>query len=156
MNKGQDLQQQRDPHPNPPHRGQGKRELARALRNNTTPAEQRLWRELRLLKSEGRHFRRQVPIGNFIADFACHYPKLVVELDGGQHSDATFQDEARTRVLNAEGYDVLRFWNNEVFETLEGVVDRIRHAVRLPTAFTYTDQTQSPTPTPTLPTRGRE
>jgi very-short-patch-repair endonuclease len=90
-----------------------------------------------------------------VADFACHFPKLVVELDGGQHSDAIVYDSARTTALNAEGYEVLRFWNNDIVEALEGVVDRIRFAARLPTTFTYTHLNQSQTPTPALPTRGR-
>jgi very-short-patch-repair endonuclease len=130
--------------------------FARDLRNNATPAERILWQQLRLLKSEGRHFRRQVPIEKYIADFACHYPKVVVELDGGQHGDATSYYEARTKVINSHGYRLIRFWNNELFDGLEGVVDRVRHEVRLPTAFTYTHLNQSPTPTPALPTRGRE
>jgi very-short-patch-repair endonuclease len=131
-------------------------QFARELRKNATPAERILWQQLKLLKSEGRHFRRQVSIDKFVADFACHYPKVVVELDGGQHGEAAMYDEARTVVLWAHGYTVLRFWNNDVFESLEGVVDRIRHEVRLPTAFTYAHMTDFPTPTPALPTRGRE
>jgi len=130
--------------------------FARTLRNNATDAERLLWQQLRLLKSEGRHFRRQVAIDTYVADFACFYPKLVVELDGGQHADATAYDARRTAYLNGEGFQVLRFWNNDVFENLEGVVDRIRHALRLPTAFTYTHLMQSQTPTPSLPARGRE
>ena len=122
--------------------------LARNLRNNATPAERILWQQLRLLKTEGRHFRRQVPIDKYIADFACHYPKLVVELDGGQHGESLEYDAHRTRVLQQYAYKVLRFWNNDVFEALEGVVDRIRHEVHLPTAFTYTHLKQSQTPTP--------
>jgi very-short-patch-repair endonuclease len=138
MNKNQDDQSRSDPHPNPPHKGEGtKREFARSLRKNATPAERVLWQQLRRLKSEGRHFRRQVPIDKYIADFACHCPKTVVELDGGQHGDATNYDEARTKVLNQLGFKVLRFWNSEIFETLEGVVDRIRHEVGLSTTFTY-------------------
>ncbi len=147
-----------DPHPNPPHKGEGTfflnpspspcgegraggrsvtDQFARTLRNNATPAERILWQELRLLKSEGRHFRRQVRLAGYVADFACHYPKLVIELDGGQHGDAIEYDTQRTIALNKEGYEVLRFWNNDVLEALEGVVDRIRHAAKLPTAFTY-------------------
>jgi very-short-patch-repair endonuclease len=138
MNKNQDDQSRSDPHPNPPHKGEGtKREFARSLCKNATPAERVLWQQLRRLKSEGRHFRRQVPIDKYIADFACHYPKTVVELDGGQHGDATNYDEARTKVLNQLGFKVLRFWNSEIFETLEGMVDRIRHEVGLSTTFTY-------------------
>jgi very-short-patch-repair endonuclease len=130
--------------------------FARELRKNATPAERILWQQLRLLKSEGRHFRRQVPIDKFVADFACHSPKVVVELDGGQHGDAIPYDEARTKIMKSHGYRVLRFWNNDVLEGLEGVVDRVRHEVRLLTAFSYAHLTDLPTPTPALPTRGRE
>ncbi len=125
--------------------------FARELRKNATPAERLLWQQLKLLKAEGRHFRRQAPIDKYVADFACHFPKVVVELDGGQHGDAIAYDEARTKVLNAHGFHVVRFWNNDVFDGLEGVVDRIRQEVRLPTAFTYTHLTDLPTPTPALP-----
>jgi very-short-patch-repair endonuclease len=157
MNKNQRPEILVDPHPNPPHKGEGTRkEFARSLRKNATPAERILWQELRLLKSEGRHFRRQVRIDKYIADFACHSAKLVVELDGGQHGDAVSYDELRTRVLNQHGYRVSRFWNSEIFESLEGVVDRIRHEAGLKTTFTYDHLTAGSTPTPTLPTRGRE
>jgi very-short-patch-repair endonuclease len=135
MNKNQDVKGLSDPHPNPPHKGEGtKKEFARDLRKNATPAERFLWQQLRLLKSEGR---RQVPIDKYIADFACHYPKLVIELDGGQHGDALNYDESRTKTLNSHGFRVQRFWNSEIFESLEGVVDRIRYEVSLSTAFTY-------------------
>ena len=132
--------------------------FARTLRNNATPAERLLWQQLRLLRPEGRHFRRQVPIDRFIVDFECHASKFIVELDGGQHGDAIVYDEVRTKILETHGYRVLRFWNNDIFQGLEGVVDRIRHEVNLPTAFTYTHliDRPTPTPTPTLPTRGRE
>jgi very-short-patch-repair endonuclease len=122
--------------------------FARSLRNNATKAERVLWQQLRLLKAEGRHFRRQVPIAGHVADFACHYPKLVVELDGGQHGEAVAYDEERSRVLAVHGYKVLRFWNNEVFEALEGVLDRIRSEVRLPTAFRHGGATPTPNPSP--------
>jgi very-short-patch-repair endonuclease len=112
-------------------------QFARNLRNSATPAERILWQQLRMLKSEGRHFRRQVRLAGYVADFACHYPKIVIELDGGQHSDTVQYDNQRTAALNAEGYQVLRFWNNDVLESFEGVVDRIRHAVKLPTVFSY-------------------
>jgi len=120
--------------------------LARSLRSTATPAERVLWQQLRLLKTEGRHFRRQVPIAGYIADFACHSAKVIVELDGGQHGEAVAHDEQRTSVLERQGYRVLRFWNNEVFEALEGVTDRIRHEVGLPTAYIYTAVTPTPTP----------
>ena len=159
-----------DPHPRPlPTRGRGEKlnefpsplwggarggglpmpdHLARALRSNATPAERILWPQLRLLKSEGRHFRRQVPIAGYIADFACHSAKLVIELDGGQHSDAVAYDEQRSSILAGHGYTVLRFWNSDVFEALEGVMDRIRHEVKLPTAFSHAGATPTPGPSP--------
>ena len=130
--------------------------FARTLRNNATPAERILWQQLKLLKAEGRHFRRQVPIDRYVADFACHYPKVVVELDGGQHDDAVLYDTARTAVLQGHGYNVLRFWNVDVFEALEGVVDQIRNAVRLKTLYSYSSSSLHSTPIPALPTRGKE
>ena len=156
MYKNQVIKGPRDPHPDPPHKGEGKRVFARNLRSNATPAERILWQQLRLLKLEGRHFRRQVQVDKFVADFACHYPKTVIELDGGQHSDAVPYDQSRTNTLNSHGYRVIRFWNSEVFESLEEVVDRIRHEIGLPTAFTYDHLELHSTPTPTLPTRARE
>jgi very-short-patch-repair endonuclease len=120
--------------------------FARTLRANATDAERILWRQLRLLKAEGRHFRRQVPLSGFIADFACHSAGIVIELDGGQHGEAVEYDKARTAVLSYQGYKVLRFWNSEVFEALEGVLDRIRHEVGLPTAYVYSVVTPTPTP----------
>ena len=128
--------------------------FARSLRNNATPAERILWQQLKLLKAEGRHFRRQVQIEKFIADFACHYPKVVVELDGGQHSDTVRYDESRTQILKQHGYHVLRFWNADVFEALEGVIDRIRNAVRLPTLYSYCHFEFRSTPTPNPPRKG--
>ncbi|MGE3225979.1 MAG: endonuclease domain-containing protein, partial [Parvibaculaceae bacterium] len=91
--------------------------------------EKRLWHELRVLKQEGRHFRRQVPIAGFIADFACHGCRLVIELDGGQHNmpDGLARDRGRTKILETRGFRVLRFWNADIFGNLEGAVDEIRH-----------------------------
>ncbi len=115
-----------------------------------------LWQHLKLLKLEGRHFRRQVVIGKFIADFACHYPKLIIELDGGQHSDTVQYDTERSQILKKHCYPVIRFWNKDVLQATEGVVDRIRHEVKLLTAFIYDHLHEHPTPTPALPTRGRD
>lgn len=86
-------------------------ELARNLRKNATDAERKLWRHLRLAKREGVHFRRQAPIGPYVADFACHRAKIVVELDGSQHSkhENMTYDAARTAYLESRGYRVLRF-----------------------------------------------
>ncbi len=105
--------------------------FARALRKNTTDAERKLWRELRRLKPFGFHFRRQVPIGPYVADFLCHSSKLVIELDGGQHNEPAdiAYDRRRTAWLGTQGYQVLRFWNNDVMLNAEGVHTVIRNAL---------------------------
>jgi very-short-patch-repair endonuclease len=95
------------------------------LRQDSTPAENRLWYVLRNRGLAGRKFVRQVPIGPYIADFVCREIGLVVELDGGQHATST-SDEVRTAYLNAQGYSVLRFWNNEVLENRDGVLSAIQ------------------------------
>ena len=79
------------------------------------------------LKSCGFHFRRQAPIGNFIADFACHSANLIIECDGGQHAhdEAIVRDTERTAWLESQGYKVLRFWNNDVQANIDGVMQRI-------------------------------
>ncbi len=127
---------------------------ARSLRGQATDAERKLWQELRILKDEGRHFRRQVPLAGYIADFACHSCQLVIELDGGQHSqDAeAVRDALRTLRISRDGYRVIRFWNSEVVANLEGVVDIIRHAAGLDTVYDhregYTGATHTPNPSP--------
>lgn len=123
---------------------------ARTLRNNATDAERKLWQELRLLKGEGRHFRRQVSIAGYIADFACHGCRLVIELDGGQHNsdEGLAYDNQRKDKLARAGYRVLRFWNVDVLNNLEGVVDMIRHTAGLETAFSYREGIPGATPTP--------
>jgi very-short-patch-repair endonuclease len=91
---------------------------ARRLRNDPTEAEKRMWRLLRTCFPDA-HFRRQVPIRGFIADFASHSLKLVVEVDGGQHCEVV--DEDRTASIEAEGYRLLRFWNHDVLGNGDGV-----------------------------------
>jgi very-short-patch-repair endonuclease len=103
---------------------------ARDLRKNATDAEKRLWNALR--ESLPYKFRRQQPIGRFIADFACPARKLVIELDGGQHADRTEADARRSAELARRGYRVVRFWNNEVLANLEGVLDTIRRELDPP------------------------
>jgi very-short-patch-repair endonuclease len=93
-----------------------------------TDAERRLWSRLRRRQIHGRRFRRQHPIGPFIADFACPEEKLVVELDGGQHVERKDHDAARTRWLADRGYRVLRFWNNDVLTQTDAVVQVIAAA----------------------------
>ena len=97
-----------------------KRDFARHLRSSMTDAEQALWRRLRR-RQAGCRFRRQVPIGPFIADFACIERRLVIELDGGQHQ-ASRTDPRRDAWLRRRGYRVLRFWNTDVLQNMEGVL----------------------------------
>ena len=103
------------------------RKRARSLRYGMTSAERCLWRALRALKPQGAHFRRQAPIGRFVADFACLGNKLLIEVDGSQHAepDAEIYDRERTRWLEEQGFRVLRFWNNDVLTNTAGVVDAI-------------------------------
>jgi very-short-patch-repair endonuclease len=113
------------------------RAKARTLRKNSTDAERILWSEFRDHRLNGAGFRRQVPIGNYIADFLCHAAKLVIELDGGQHfSDAAEQaDAARSAVIEALGFRVLRFNNHDVMTNHAGVLEVIATAIaeRAPT-----------------------
>lgn len=98
---------------------------ARALRREMTEIEKKLWYYLRRKNILDVRFRKQVPIGNYIVDFAAHNPKLIVELDGGQHSEQQAYDAARDTWLQKQGFCILRFWNNDVIENLEGVLERI-------------------------------
>ncbi|MHB8528923.1 MAG: endonuclease domain-containing protein [Caulobacteraceae bacterium] len=104
---------------------------ARALRADQTDAERKLWSALCNRQLEGFKFRRQLPIDRYFADFACVEAKLVVELDGSQHIDQAAYDAERTRVLEACGWRVLRFWNNDVLENVDGVGVTILAELRL-------------------------
>lgn len=95
---------------------------ARFLRQRMTDAERALWRSLRARSLEGWKFRRQVPIGPYVVDFLCASKKIIVEVDGGKHAKHVAQDAKRTEFLQSQGYRVLRFWNNEVLQNLEGVL----------------------------------
>lgn len=101
---------------------------ARALRRDMTTAERTLWKHLREKQILGLRFRRQEPVGNYIADFYCHLARLVVELDGSSHEDRREADALRDDVLHAEGYLVLRFRNEDVFTSLEHVLLSITNA----------------------------
>ena len=103
--------------------------LARNLRNNSTDAERQIWRSLRNRLLFSCKFRRQYPIGPYIADFVCIEKHLIVELDGGQHVDDAIRDEARTAYLQAQGYRVLRFWNNDVLSQTTAVLEAIHGAI---------------------------
>jgi very-short-patch-repair endonuclease len=106
--------------------------LQRKLRNQMTYAEQRLWRHLRGQQMQSFKFRRQHPFGDYILDFACLELKLVIEVDGGQHAQQEEPDNARSAALHAAGLRVLRFWNNEVLQNTEAVVEAIGNALRTP------------------------
>jgi very-short-patch-repair endonuclease len=97
---------------------------ARQLRRDMTLAERKFWWRLRELAPEGSHFRRQATIGPYFADFACHTTKVVIEIDGGQHGEAAQikRDLKRDAYLRRNGYRVLRFWNHDVRENIEGVL----------------------------------
>jgi len=104
--------------------------VARRLRNDPTEAEKHLWQVFRL-KSFGIKFRRQAVIGQYIVDFVCFERKLVVEVDGGQHADNS-QDNERDQWLKNQGFEVLRFWNNDVLGNLEGVFEKIEECLKPP------------------------
>jgi very-short-patch-repair endonuclease len=103
-------------------------QTARTLRRSSTDAEQTLWCALRKLRAA--KFRRQHPIGPFIADFACPARKLVIEIDGGQHADQINRDEARTHEISQRGYRVIRFWNHDVLENTDGVIETILNELK--------------------------
>ena len=98
---------------------------ARQLRRNLTDAERRLWYRLRARRFLNQKFRRQVPIGPYVADFACMHARLIVEVDGGQHAERAIEDRVREQFLNEQGFKTLRFWNNEVLGNLDGVLQRL-------------------------------
>ncbi|WP_254434789.1 endonuclease domain-containing protein [Magnetospirillum sp. UT-4] len=103
------------------------RDYARQMRKLPTEAERRLWQLLRL-RQLGVKFRRQVPLGPYIADFACFEHRLVIEADGGQHAESA-DDRQRDAWFAENGYRVLRFWNNDIMENPEGVLMRIAEAL---------------------------
>jgi very-short-patch-repair endonuclease len=105
-----------------------KRDFARKLRRGMTDAERCLWRILRKRQIDGHRFRRQCPIDRFVVDFACLEKALIVEVDGGQHAGSS-QDHVRDACLAGLGYRVMRFWDNDVLENIEGVYDMIRIAL---------------------------
>lgn len=103
---------------------------ATRLRQQMTDAERRLWRHLRQRQLQGCKFRRQYPVGSFIADFTCIEAGLIVEVDGGQHGEKRAQDEVRTRFLESRGFRVLRFWNDVVLKETDSVLEVILEALR--------------------------
>ena len=122
--------------------------LARKLRKNQTQQEAKLWHFLRNNQVFGLKFRRQYPIGNYIVDFICKECKLIIEVDGGQHNNSKeiLKDAERTKFLNTKGYKVLRFWNFEIDNNIDGVYDAILENICI--------NKNTPHPNP-LPRRGK-
>ncbi len=110
------------------------RDRARSLRASQTDAERKLWSRLRAHRMHGAKFRRQHPIGPYIADFFCQSARLIIELDGGGHDseEQRRKDRDRTDYLVRCGYLVLRFWNTEIAENLEGVMQEIATRIKGP------------------------
>ena len=107
---------------------------AKALRQNQTEHERKLWQHLRGKRFAGFKFRRQQPMDHYIVDFVCHQQQLIIELDGGQHGEdrVVIHDEKRTEYLERSGYQLLRFWNHEIMRQLPDVLDRIDYALTTP------------------------
>ena len=102
--------------------------IARKLRKSQTDAEALLWSKVRNRQLEGAKFRRQVPFDNYVADFVCRSAQLIIELDGSQHVDND-ADINRDAVMEIAGYRVIRYWNSDVFNNLDGVLEDIRQVV---------------------------
>jgi very-short-patch-repair endonuclease len=105
--------------------------FARTLRSRSTEAEKVLWSRLRGRRVDGIKFKRQVPIANYIVDFAALDLKFIIEVDGGQHDERAALDTERTRILQEWGYHVVRYWNNDVLGNVEGVLEAIMHELQL-------------------------
>ncbi|VWX52112.1 endonuclease domain-containing protein [Novosphingobium sp. 9U] len=102
---------------------------SRELRRDATEAERKLWRAISARKLAGFRFNRQFPVGQYICDFASRERRLVIEIDGGQHAMNKEYDERRTQFLEQQGYTVIRFWNSDVLDNLEGVLIRIKRVL---------------------------
>ena len=101
--------------------------LARLLRKNQTPQEQKVWQLLRNSQFQNLKFRRQYPIGDYIVDFICKEKKIIIEIDGGQHNQTENieKDNLRTKFLESKGYKIIRFWNNDIDKNLKGVYEEL-------------------------------
>ena len=121
---------------------------AKRLRRNQTDAERLLWFRIRDRRLSGLKFKRWVPVYQYVVDFCCADARLIVELDGGQHGVRQEADAARTRRPEELGYLVLRFWNHDVLDNIDGVLETI-----LSTARQHSPDPPHPTP---LPQRERE
>jgi very-short-patch-repair endonuclease len=105
------------------------RKFARAMRNDSTKAENMLWQQLRNRQMEGHKFRRQVPVDGYILDFVCVEVRLVIEVDGSQHAESR-RDEERDAYFRAQGFQVIRFWNEEIEKGLDFVCRSILVALK--------------------------
>ena len=108
---------------------------AKVFRKNFTDTERLLWKYLRAKQMVGCKFRRQEPIGRYIVDFICQGKRIIIEVDGGQHSVDQERDSRRDNWLEGQGYKVLRFWNNEVLTNTEGVLEVIRGCLNHPPLY---------------------
>jgi very-short-patch-repair endonuclease len=106
------------------------RKRAKAMRSALTPAEHRLWQILRAKRLSGYKFKRQMPLDHYIVDFVCLRHRLVIEADGGQHSEAA--DGRRDGYIRSQGFRILRFWNSDIFGNEEGVITSILDALSTP------------------------
>jgi very-short-patch-repair endonuclease len=106
-----------------------RKDRARELRKNPTDAERALWKHLRLRQARGHKFRRQQIIGQYVVDFVCFERRLIIEVDGGQHSEESAYDRERDKWLAEQGFHVLRFWNNQVLKEMEAVREVIEKAL---------------------------
>jgi len=113
------------------------RSRARSLRTSLTDAERRIWYRLRAHRFYDVSFRRQFPVGRYVVDFVCLEARLIIEIDGGQHSESR-QDSIRDAWLRSQGFEVLRFWNNDVLSNFDGVLESIANTLstRLPPSLT--------------------
>jgi very-short-patch-repair endonuclease len=123
-------------------------QLGKALRRQGTPVERILWQILRNRQLAGVKFRRQQSLGTYIVDFVCYERKLIIEIDGGQHNQERIasKDDTRTKWLNSQGFQVIRFWNSDVTNNYEGVLNRVREIVGI----------EAPSPLIPLPSRERK
>ncbi len=108
------------------------KQKARLLRKQLTDTERLLWRYLRNRQLGSYKFRRQEIIGTYIVDFLCMETRLIIEADGGQHTENAAYDDLRTKYLESEGYRILRFWNHEVFNNIDDVLEQIYFHLKAP------------------------
>lgn len=121
---------------------------AKQLRTRMTDAEQRLWYRLRAHRFGGVKFKRQVPLGSYVVDFICFERKLIIEVDGGQHAES-LSDRSRDEWLTSQGFRILRFWNNDVLQRADTVLDEIRCAIAIPEIATPSPDALRASPSPT-------